>query len=155
MSSSEQKSSGFKVTDRRSFVEAASPPAETATPSGTPPPEAPPPPAEAPPVPEAASPPATDSAATARASATRLPPVDFTTFVLSLGSSVLMHLGEVDSPPGTRPKRDLALAKHTIDLLSMLEAKTKGNLTAHEEKLLESLLFDLRLRYVSAAKPGG
>jgi hypothetical protein len=65
-----------------------------------------------------------------------------------------MHLGEVENPQSTgKPRRDLPLAKHTIDLLSMLQAKTKGNLTSHEDKLLESLLFDLRLRYVAAAKP--
>jgi hypothetical protein len=80
-----------------------------------------------------------------------LPPVDFTTFVLSLGSSALMHLGE--APDGGQPgKLDLPLAQHTIDLLSMLQSKTRGNLTPQEEQLLESLLFDLRLRYVSAAK---
>jgi hypothetical protein len=78
-----------------------------------------------------------------------LPPVDFTTFVLSLGSSALMHLGEGE--PGSS-KIDLTMAQHTIDLLSMLQAKTRGNLTGQEEKLLESLLFDLRLRYVTAAR---
>jgi hypothetical protein len=83
-----------------------------------------------------------------------LPPVDFTTFVLSLGTSALMHFGESDPQTGTGPgKVDLPLAKHTIDLLSMLQAKTRGNLTGQEAQLLESLLFDLRLRYVSAAKP--
>jgi hypothetical protein len=82
----------------------------------------------------------------------QLPPVDFTTFLLSLGSSALMHLGE-PGPAGEKPTVDLALAQHTIDLLSMLQSKTKGNLTAQEEQLLESLLFDLRLRYVSVAKP--
>jgi hypothetical protein len=82
-----------------------------------------------------------------------LPPVDFSTFVLSLGSSALMHFGEVDPETGSGTgKVDLPLAKHTIDLLSMLQAKTRGNLTGQEAQLLESLLFDLRLRYVSAAK---
>jgi hypothetical protein len=90
------------------------------------------------------------------AEAGSLPPVDFTTFVLSLGSSALMHFGEVDPQTGVGSgKVDLPLAKHTIDLLSMLQAKTRGNLTGPEAQLLESLLFDLRLRYVSAAKPSG
>lgn len=79
-------------------------------------------------------------------------PVDFSTFVLSLGSSALMHLGEVEHPGTGKKEKDLALAQHTIDLLSMLQAKTKGNLNAQEEKLLETLLYDLRLRYVTASK---
>jgi len=80
---------------------------------------------------------------------------------LSLQRDVLcalqdLHLGEVEHPQSTgKPRLDLPLAKHTIDLLSMLQAKTKGNLTSQEDKLLESLLFDLRLRYVAAAKPAG
>jgi Domain of unknown function (DUF1844) len=81
-----------------------------------------------------------------------LPPVDFATFVLSLGSSALMHLGEVEQPGTGKLEKNLPLAKHSIDLLSMLEAKTKGNLTAPEAQLLENLLFDLRLRYVEALK---
>ena len=83
--------------------------------------------------------------------AARLPPVDFPTFVLSLGSSALMLLGEAADPSGST-RKDLPMAKHTIDILSMLEEKTKGNLNATEAQLLENLLFDLRLRYVDAAK---
>jgi hypothetical protein len=80
--------------------------------------------------------------------------VDLHTFLLSLGSSALLHLGEIESPESGRPQRNLAMAKHTIDVLAMLQVKTKGNLTPAEEQLLESLLFDLRLRYVEAAKSG-
>jgi hypothetical protein len=144
----EPKQSRFTVTDRRSFAGAGEPP----QPAPEPPPAAEPPPAVA--EPPAAGPP---PGATAAADPTRsLPPVDFTTFVLSLGSSALMHLGEMEHPQSAgKPRLDLPLAKHTIDLLSMLQAKTKGNLTSQEDKLLESLLFDLRLRYVAAAKPSG
>jgi hypothetical protein len=60
----------------------------------------------------------------------------------------------VERPQTGKLEKDLGMAKHTIDLLSMLQEKTRGNLTPHEAQLLESLLFDLRLRYVSAAKPG-
>jgi hypothetical protein len=84
--------------------------------------------------------------------AASLPAVDFHTFILSLGSSALLHLGEIEHPEDGQVEKDLPLAKHTIDILSMLEAKTKGNLTAAEEKLMESLLYDLRLRYVNARK---
>jgi hypothetical protein len=146
--SSEEKHSRFTVTDRRSFTGAseAQPPAAAAPPAGEPRPPA-----------SADTPPAGPASAAAAADPARsLPPVDFTTFVLSLGSSALMHLGEVEHPQNAgKPRLDLPLAKHTIDLLSMLQAKTKGNLTGQEDQLLESLLFDLRLRYVAAAKPPG
>jgi hypothetical protein len=72
--------------------------------------------------------------------------------VLSLGSSALMHLGEAPHPGSGETAKDLEMAKHTIDILSMLEQKTKGNLNASEAQLMENLLFDLRLRYVEAAK---
>jgi hypothetical protein len=86
------------------------------------------------------------------ATAEPLPPVDFATFVLSLGSSALMHLGEVEHPGTGTTEKNLPLAKNSIDLLSMLEAKTRGNLTPPEAQLLENLLFDLRLRYVEATR---
>jgi hypothetical protein len=88
---------------------------------------------------------------------TRPREIDFTTFVISLGSSAFVHLGEVPHPETQAPATDLILAKQTIDILGMLQAKTRGNLTPEEEKLLEHLLLDLRLRYVeksSAARPG-
>ena len=88
----------------------------------------------------------------ARDASSALPAVDFHTFVLSLGSSALLHLGELEHPDGGPAEKDLPLAKHTIDILSMLEEKTKGNLTSAEEKLMQSLLYDLRLRYVNASK---
>ncbi len=81
-----------------------------------------------------------------------LPPVDFHTFILSLGSSALLHLGELEHPEAGATKPDLSLAKHTIDLLAMLQEKTKGNLTPPEDKLIESLLYDLRIRWVEATK---
>jgi hypothetical protein len=80
------------------------------------------------------------------------PAVDFHTFVLSLGSSALLHLGELEHPDVGAPQIDLGLAKQTIDILAMLEQKTKGNLTSAEAKLIESLLYDLRLRFVEASK---
>ena len=75
--------------------------------------------------------------------------------MLSLGSSALLHLGEIENPNDGVSQKDLPLAKHTIDILAMLEEKTKGNLSTAEEKLIESLLYDLRLRYVEATKSEG
>ena len=80
-----------------------------------------------------------------------LPAIDFTTFLLSLASSVLVHLGELESPEGPQAP-NLPLAKQTIDILGLLSNKTRGNLTAEEDKLLTHLLYDLRLKYVDARK---
>jgi hypothetical protein len=127
---------GFTVTDRRSFGEAAEPQPEPDDDEDT----------------TIRTAPAMDPAAAAPGSAPHLPAVDFHTFVLSLGSSALLHLGEIEHPDVGAPQTDLPLAKHTIDILVMLEEKTKGNLTPAEEKLIGSLLYDLRLRYVEAQK---
>jgi len=76
-------------------------------------------------------------------------PIDFTTFVLSLGSSAFVHLGDAPHPESQRTEVNLVLAQQTIDLLGMLQEKTRGNLTPEEERFLQSLLSDLRLRYVA------
>jgi hypothetical protein len=81
-----------------------------------------------------------------------LPQIDFATFILSLSHSALMHLGEVPHPDTEKVERDLPLAKQNIDLLGLLEEKTKGNLTGDEERLLHQVLFDLRMRYVELTK---
>jgi hypothetical protein len=81
-----------------------------------------------------------------------LPGVDFATFVLSLSHSVLVHLGEAPNPDTGRVDQSLPLARQTIDLIAMLEEKTKGNLTGDEERLVGQILFDLRMRYVELSK---
>ena len=83
----------------------------------------------------------------AKGSGAPLPAIDFATFVMSLGSSALYHLGELEGG-----ERNLALAKQTIDILGMLEEKTRGNLTDDEARLLQHLLYDLRLKFVEARK---
>jgi hypothetical protein len=80
-----------------------------------------------------------------------LPEIDFSTFILSLSTSVMVHLGEAPMPDGTT-RKDLQLAKQTIDILALLKDKTRGNLTEEENRLLGDLLYDLRIRYVSAAR---
>jgi hypothetical protein len=78
-------------------------------------------------------------------------PVDFNIFVLSLNTQALIHLGESPGPEGG-VDLNLPMARHTIDMLCMLEAKTRGNLTGSEERLLHGVLFDLRMRYANKKK---
>ena len=80
-----------------------------------------------------------------------LPPVTFATFVFSLNSSALIHLGELPDPASGQSGRDVGLAKQTIDLLGMLKEKTRGNLTPDEDQMLDAVLFDLRMRYLKLA----
>lgn len=77
-----------------------------------------------------------------------LPEVSFSTFVLSLSSSALVHLGDIPDPNSQRMDKDLPMAKQIIDTLGMLQEKTQGNLDAEEDRLIKTLLYDLRLRYV-------
>lgn len=81
-----------------------------------------------------------------------LPEMDFSTFVLSLATSAQVHLGVLPNPVTGKPEKDLQVAKQTIDILGMLEEKTKGNLTQEEARLLEHLLYDLRMMYVELSK---
>jgi hypothetical protein len=80
-----------------------------------------------------------------------LPEIDFTNFVLSLSTSALIQLGEIQDPFTQKAAKNLPLAKQTIDLIGMLKEKTKGNLSPEEEKVIEYVLYDLRMRYVKAA----
>ena len=77
-----------------------------------------------------------------------LPVFDFTTFVLSLIHSANVHLGLVVDPATLKTALDLTMARQTIDLLGMLEEKTRGNLSGEEERILEQALFELRMRFV-------
>jgi hypothetical protein len=77
-----------------------------------------------------------------------LPKIDFSTFVLSLNSSALVQLGLIEDPASGEKTKNLPLAKQTIDLLAMLEDKTRGNLTRDEDNILKSLLYELRMLYV-------
>ena len=77
-----------------------------------------------------------------------LPEINFATFVVSLNASALMHLGKIEDPSTGQTDKNLPMAKQTIDILSMLEEKTAGNLTKDEENLLKSILYDLRIIYV-------
>jgi len=76
----------------------------------------------------------------------------FSTFILSLSTSVLVNLGELPDPLKNEKDINLPLAKQTIGIIEMLMEKTKGNLTEDEYRLIDSMLYDLRMKYVEAAK---
>lgn len=84
------------------------------------------------------------------ASGSRLPRIDFSSFILSLYSSGLVQLGKVEDPSTGKRTTDLGMAKHTIDMIAMLQEKTSGNLTGDESNLLRALLSELRMAYVEA-----
>ena len=102
---------------------------------------------------DAASP--NDAAADIGAESAARPQVDFSSFCLSLATSALYHLGVVGDPETGEAvaQKNLPLAQQTIDALVMMQSKTQGNLDADEAKLLEGLLYELRLRFVEAGKP--
>ncbi len=132
---------GFKVHDKRRFTDegearepqagrdealAGDAPAATAETHGEPPPEA---------------------------SATRdFPPIDFSTFIMSLSTQALMQLGEIGDPATGQVEKDVAVAKQTIDIIAMLNEKSKGNLDETEERLMQEILYNLRMRYVEAVR---
>lgn len=76
-------------------------------------------------------------------------PISFSTFILGLASTTLIHLGEAPDPETGQRTPNGELAKQSLDLLDLLERKTKGNLTPDEQRLFQSLLTDLRLKYVN------
>jgi hypothetical protein len=84
-----------------------------------------------------------------------LSPVDFSTHVLSLASTALIAIGKMPAPDGQPHPIDLETGRHLIDVLGMLEVKTKGNLDESERKLLASLVYDLRVAFVDAQKSQG
>ena len=83
-----------------------------------------------------------------------MPPLDFTSFVISLATTAAIHFGDMADPlTGQKPEPNLDGAAQMIDILSLLEEKTRGNLTAEERQLLDQILYELRLRFVEASKP--
>lgn len=132
-----QENKGFTVQDRRRF----SPETGEAR-------------ADAPESPQAssqaASQPAQQTADDIGANA--LPEIDFSTFVISLSTQALMHLGEIANPVSEKFDADISVAKQMIDILGMLKEKTHGNLNANEDRLMEGILYDLRMKYVEAVK---
>ena len=79
-----------------------------------------------------------------------MPDASFPTLVNSLVTQVLLYIGDL-TPRGVEPQVNLDMAKFNIDLLGVLEEKTKGNLTPDEQKMIDNTLYEVRMRFVSVA----
>jgi hypothetical protein len=93
----------------------------------------------------------TSTSGKGEADADELPRIDFATFVVSLSHGGMMHLGDI-AEPGAATEPDLVLARQTIDILEMLEEKTRGNLTGDEERMLSQALGELRQRFSEVSR---
>ena len=89
-----------------------------------------------------------ESSVEKQAAEAELPEINFPTFIISLNASALVNLGAIEDPASGKKVKNLLIAKQTIDILSMLEEKTRGNLAEEEEKILKNILYDLRIIYV-------
>jgi hypothetical protein len=78
--------------------------------------------------------------------------LDFSTFIISLTTSMLVNLGELPDPVTNQKCVNFGLARQTVRIIEILKEKTRGNLTEEEERLIESVLYDLRMKYVDCAK---
>jgi hypothetical protein len=156
MEEDEEKSKGFKVQDRRRFSPEGAPraeaedssPSDTSAASGPTAPEAPP----------QMDPTAAASARAQYAGAQRAPEAEeigFANFVVGLSLEALAALGEIPDPSSGQRRSDLRAARQFIDIIGMLREKTSGNLDGDEENLIETILFDLRMKYVELARPPG
>jgi len=127
---------GFKVQDRRRFSESGEARQEHEEPS------------------EAEEPSASRAAEPSQSSPLDAPAaeINFSTFVISLSTQALAHLGEIPNPIDNTVAADMVAAREMIDILGMLREKTKGNLDRSEQALLDNILYDLRMRYVQSPR---
>jgi len=129
----DKKGSGFVVKDKRLFAESGE--VKSSEDQATPAAEGPKP----------ISPKAAQSG---KEKEPDYPPINFTNFVLSLSTSALFHFGDFPDQEGGKTEKNLPAAKQTIDILDMLNERTKGNLNENENQLIQGVLYELKLRYV-------
>ncbi|HLG19889.1 MAG TPA: DUF1844 domain-containing protein [Bdellovibrionota bacterium] len=135
--SEEPKQSSFRITDRRG--QAKEEPTPLVQPSAKREPESPP-------RQEAKKEPRKEP------HGDEYPSIDFSTFVVSMSSSALIHMGLVKDPHTGHADKNLPLAKQEVEILTMLEEKTRGNLSKEEKRLMDEVLYELRIRFVEAAR---
>ncbi|RPJ61641.1 MAG: DUF1844 domain-containing protein [Acidobacteria bacterium] len=147
--------SGFKITDRRLFTEEGEPRPEAQRPPSPQPQreksaesrtQAPPPRPAPRPRPQDQTRPGKQAPGEEELS------IDFPSFLLSMATSAMVHMGEVADPATGRPAENLQAARQTIDILTILREKTQGNLSAEEQRLLDGLLYELRLKFLNKSK---
>lgn len=128
----EKKGSGFVVKDKRLFDESGEARRE-----------------EEPQAPAAEEKPKIqESSQTTPEQVSDYPPITFTNFVLSLSTSALFHFGDFPDPEGGKAQKNMPAAKQTIDILDIINEKTKGNLNENENSLIQGVLYELKMRYV-------
>lgn len=129
----DKKGSGFVVKDKRLFAESGEerPKEEQPTPAA-----------------EEPKPVSPEAAQSGKEKEPDYPPINFTNFVLSLSTSALFHFGDFPDQEGGKTEKNLPAAKQTIDILDMLNERTKGNLNENENQLIQGVLYELKLRYV-------
>jgi len=132
----EEETQGFRVTDKRKFAEGGQP-SEDASNTVEPPRDSGPEPVQD----DLNTPLGEIPGADAR--------IDFPSYILSYYTQGLVLLGEVVNPYTNKKEEDLQAARHTVDILAMLEEKTKGNLSKEEDQLLGSVLYELRMKFMS------
>ena len=151
MTKEQEEQESFRITDKRSFQEdgESRPPdpseEKEAKPAGEPTTEAGKDASE--PNTERPSPDAGSDASGEKKE--QLPPIDFPSYILSYYTQGLVLLGEVPSPYSGKKEEDVEASRHTIDILTLLQEKTKGNLRQDEEQLLENVLYELRMKYMA------
>ena len=133
MSEEEEEQQGFVIRDKRGQFREE--PSSTATPSSSSP------------VSEVTQ----DTQTASEHTHEPAPPLAFSSFIFSLGTSALMLMGEKLSPDQPNAPVNLPQAKEIVDILSILEEKTKGNLTSDEAAVMKDMLYTLRMKYVEAA----
>jgi hypothetical protein len=136
----DEEKKGFVVKDRRLFDESGAARQEEVKPAEAKKPEAP--------RPEPSPSPTAEQTAPGKEQGP-LPEVDFAGFILSLSTTAMYHFGDFPDPVTKAASRNLPAAKQTIDLLSILKTKTEGNLAEDEKQLLEGVLYELRMRFVT------
>lgn len=81
-----------------------------------------------------------------------MPEITFSTFIMSLGTATMIHLGIMPDPISKKTETNNEMAKQNIDLIALLKEKTKGNLSEEEQSLVDGMLYDLRMKYVESTK---
>ncbi|MDR0311728.1 MAG: DUF1844 domain-containing protein [Acidobacteriota bacterium] len=124
-----EEQSEFKVTDRRGFAEDGTPKPVVEEPAKN-------------------ENPAADASRPGKESGDERPSIDFPSYILSYYTQGMVLLGEIPNPYTNKKEEDIESSRNIIDILALLEEKTKGNLSAEESKLLESVLYELRMKFM-------